>query len=179
MNPRISVYIAASLDGFIARPDGDLDWLHAAAAEGEDYGYDEFLAGIDLVAMGRGTYDHIAGIDPVPYGGRPVEVFTSRPPAPREGVAFVAQPASDAVARWTVQGVRNVYVDGGELIRQFLAIGAVDDLVVTVVPLILGEGLALFPPSGVETPLRLTGTQSWPSGMVQLRYAVARPAAGS
>ena len=78
MRPLISVYIAASLDGFIARPDGSLDWLHAAALPEEDYGYDAFVAGVDALAMGRGTYDHIAHLQPLPFGGKPLFVFTHR-----------------------------------------------------------------------------------------------------
>ena len=85
MGPRISVYAAVSVDGFIAGPGGDLGWLESAAAPGEDYGFDGFLAGVDAVAMGRGTYDVIEPVEELPYGDRPVYVFTHRPARPRTG----------------------------------------------------------------------------------------------
>ncbi|MBK9737953.1 MAG: hypothetical protein IPO93_00190 [Actinobacteria bacterium] len=88
MVPRVSVFIASSLDGFIATRDGSLAWLEAAAKEDEDYGFDAFLSSVDALAMGRGTYDHIAHLDPLPFGDRPVYVFTHRPPAPRPRVTF-------------------------------------------------------------------------------------------
>ena len=168
--PRISVFIAQSLDGCIATDDDSLDWLMAAGAAGEDYGFDAFLADVDLVAMGRSTYDFIAGMDDLPYGSRPVQVFTTRDHGPRDGFEFVAMTPSAAVARWAEEGVRRVYVDGGMLIGQFLEAGLVDDLILTVVPLLLGSGKPLFHRIATATPLRLAGCQPFPSGMVQLRY---------
>ena len=123
--------------------------------------------------MGRGTYDHIAHLEPLPFGGRRVEVFTHRSPAPRPGVAFVATDAGAALDRWAQEGVRHVYVDGGRLVAQFLAVGAVDDLALTVVPLLLGSGLPLFPPTGRATRLALASATSFPSGVAQLRYVRA------
>lgn len=168
--PRISVFIAQSLDGYIATDDDALDWLMAAGSADEDYGFDAFLADVDLVAMGRSTYDFIAGMDDLPYGSRPVQVFTTRDHDRRDGFEFVAMTPSAAVARWEEQGVRHVYVDGGTLIGQFLEAGLVDDLTITVVPLLLGSGKPLFHRIAVSTPLRSTGTQAFASGMVQLRY---------
>ena len=94
---RLSVFIATSIDGYIATLDGSLDWLERAARPDEDYGFDEFLASVDALAMGRGTYDHIAHLDPLPFGERPVYVFTHRPPAPRAHVHFIrTDPAGGA-----------------------------------------------------------------------------------
>ena len=171
--PRLSAFIATSLDGFIAAPDGSLEWLHAAAGEGEDYGYDAFLADVDALAMGRGTYDHIASIDPLPFGDRPVYVFTHRPPAARGGVTFWSVDAAGAVDRWTAAGHRHVYVDGGVLIRSFLAAGLLDDLTITIAPVVLGDGIPLFP-GGAVAELALTDVTSFPSGMATLRYDVLR-----
>jgi dihydrofolate reductase len=171
--PRLSVFIATSLDGYIAAHDGSLDWLHAAAREGEDYGYDAFLASVDALAMGRGTYDHIASIDPLPFGDRPVFVFTHRPPAERPGVTFWGVRVDEAIARWTEAGFGHVYVDGGGLIRAFLAADAIDDLTITVAPVVLGDGIPLFE-GGPGVELDLTGATPFPSGMVTLRYEVRR-----
>lgn len=168
---RLSVYIASSLDGYIATRQGSLAWLESAARSDEDYGYDSFMESVDALAMGRGTYDYIAHIDPMPFGGRPVFVFTHHPPEPREGVTFWQEQPAAALERWSSMGLGRVYVDGGTLISEFLAEGLIDDLVLTKVPILLGDGLPLFHPMPVSTQLRLDGVQSWPSGFVNLTYS--------
>lgn len=124
--------------------------------------------------MGRGTYDHVAHLDPLPFGERPVYVFTHRRPEPRDGVVFWQLPPGEAVARWEAAGHERVYVDGGRVISDFLADGLVDDLLLTKVPLLLGDGLPLFHGVPVATPLRLLDVESFPSGLVNLSYAVSR-----
>lgn len=172
--PRLSVFIACSADGYIATSDGDLGWLEAAARPDEDYGWEGFIASVDGLAMGRGTYDHLAGPDPWPFTGKPVFVFTHRPPAPRDGVTFWSVDPRHAVAAWTELGLRRVYVDGGRLISAFLAERLVDDLTITVVPLLLGEGLRLFHGHSAATSLLLQRVRSFPSGMVSLEYTRAK-----
>jgi dihydrofolate reductase len=164
------VFVAATLDGYIADVGGSLDWLQAAAVEGEDLGYDELLATVDALAMGRGTYDYIVHLDPLPFGDRPIYVFTHRDAEPRDGVTFWAVSPAEAVRAWTERGFDRVYVDGGKLISSFLDVGLIDDLTVTVVPLLLGEGTPLFSPSPRVTPLELESVAGYPSGMAQLRY---------
>jgi dihydrofolate reductase len=171
--PRISVYIAHSLDGYIADAGGSLDWLFAAAGT-EDYGYDEFMAGIDGLAMGRGTWDFIADEPDLPFGGRPVFVFTGRPAKPRDGVQFWSRTPQEAVADWEAAGITHVYLDGGRLISDFLAAGYVDDLILTVMPVLLGDGSPLFHVVGRSTSLELLGSTPYPNGVVQLRYRVRR-----
>lgn len=171
--PRISVFIAQSVDGYIATDDDSLDWLTSAGAADEDYGFERFLSEIDVVAMGRSTYDVIRDMSDLPYGDRPVHVFTTQDLAPRGGFAFYARTPQEAVAQWESDGVGHVYVDGGRLISQFLAAGLVDDLTITVVPTLLGSGKPLFHRIAVATPLRLIDTRAFASGMVQLRYARA------
>lgn len=168
---RVSVFIAASIDGYIATLDDKLDWLDAAVLPGEDYGYDEFIATVDVVAMGRGTYDFISGIDQLPYGDRHVYVFTHRPPAPRRGATFWQVTAREAVAHWERAGAQHVYLDGGVLISSFLAEDLIDDMVLTTAPVLLGQGRRLFHPGGQLTAMRLDRVQSWPSGMVNRWYS--------
>jgi dihydrofolate reductase len=168
---RLSVFIASSLDGYIATHDGSLAWLEEAAGSDEDYGYESFLESVDALAMGRGTYDHIAHLDPLPFGGRPVFVFTHHPPRPREGVTFWQESPRVALDRWNSIGLGRVYVDGGALISDFLAQGLIDDLVLTKAPILLGNGLPLFHPIPLSTQLRLESVQSWPSGFVNLTYS--------
>jgi dihydrofolate reductase len=171
---RLSVFIASSLDGYIAAPDGSLAWLEEAARREEDYGYESFIQGVDALAMGRGTYDHIAHLDPLPFAGRPVFVFTHRLPPPRDTVTFWQESPRTALDRWAAMGLGRVYVDGGALISEFLAEGLIDDLILTKVPVLLGDGLPLFHPIAVSTGLRLEGVQSWPSGFVNLSYSRAQ-----
>lgn len=168
---RLSVFIASSLDGYIATREGSLAWLESASRSDEDYGYESFLAGVDGLAMGRGTYDHIAHLDPMPFGGRPVFVFTHRPPARRDGVTFWHLSPRTALDRWTAMGLGRIYVDGGVLISEFLAQRLIDDLLITTVPILLGDGVPLFHAIPVRTALRLEGVQCWPSGFVNLSYS--------
>ena len=168
--PHISVFIAHSVDGYIASDDGSLDWLLAAAVEGEDYGFDAFLASIDVVAMGRSTYEFIRDAPELPYGTRPVHVFTTRDPGPREGFEFYARTPDEAVSQWESQGVGRVYLDGGALISEFLDAGLVDEMTLTTVPVLLGSGKPLFHRIARATSLRLVESQVFESGMVNLRY---------
>lgn len=166
----LSVFIATSLDGFIADADGGLDWLLAADRADEDYGYEAFIAGIDGVAMGRGTYDYIAHLEPLPYGDRPLFVFTHDSLPARGGVTFWECGAAEALTSWQGAGLQHVYVDGGRLISQFLTAGLIDDFTITVVPILLGSGKPLFHAGFPMRQLQLVDVQRWPSGMAQLRY---------
>jgi dihydrofolate reductase len=168
--PQISVFIAHTLDGYIATDDDSLDWLFAAAPAGEDYGFESFLADVDGVGMGRGTYAFIEGMAELPYGDRPLFVFTSSEVTPREGFTYWVRTPQEAVAEWERLGLRHVYVDGGVLISSFLAAGLVDDLTLTVVPLLLGSGRRLFQPIATQTELVLESATPFPSGMLTLRY---------
>lgn len=170
--PTCSVFIAASVDGYIARPNGSVDWLGAVARPGEDYGYHAFFDSIDALVMGRNTYETVAARDTWPYADTPVLVLTRRPAAPRAGVTFVAGEPEELLAHLGAEGVRRVYVDGGDVIRQFLAAGLIDDLTLSLVPVVLGDGVSLFGPGGPERPLLLQDVRSWPSGLCQLHYSV-------
>lgn len=168
--PRLSAYAAISVDGYLATTDGDLGWLDDIADDGTDYGYDAFMADVDALAMGRATYDHIAAIDPLPFGDRPVYVFTSAPPDPRPGVRFWSPDPDEAVDHWRAAGLRHVYVDGGVVVSNFLDAGLIDDLTLFHVPVLLGTGRPLFGPSRRRASLTLDDVRQWPNGMVATRY---------
>jgi dihydrofolate reductase len=170
---KFSVFIATSLDGFIAREDGDLDWLPAGGpGDAEDYGYAAFMASIDTLLMGRATYDKVLSFGEWPFGGKRVVVLTHRPIEPRAGVESIAGTPAEVAARLGATGARHVYVDGGRTIQAFLRAGLVQRLVLTRVPVLLGRGLPLFGP--LERDVRLThvSTRAYPSGLVQSEYAV-------
>jgi dihydrofolate reductase len=171
MEVRFVVFIATSLDGFIARPDGELDWLDRF--HDEDHGYGPFFGSVDAVVIGRGTYDTVLGFTAWPYGNKRVIVCTSRPANPAHGEELWSGPPRVLAERLDREGVRRVYVDGGALIRGFLQEGLVEELTIDVVPVVLGAGRPLFASGLPELPLRLIETKSFPSGLVQLRYARA------
>ncbi len=168
MEIRFAVFIAVSLDGFIARPDGGLDWLERF--HDEEHGYGAFFASVDAVVIGRGTYDTVLGFPAWPYGGKRVIVWTSRPASPAHGEELWSGPPRALAERLDREGVRRVYLDGGELIRGFLREGLLDELTIDVAPLVLGAGRPLFASGLPEVPLRLLEAKSFPSGLVQLRY---------
>jgi dihydrofolate reductase len=170
---QLIVYIAASLDGYIAKADGDLGWLSAVEAPPEDYGYAAFTQTVDTVIMGRKTYDVALGFPDWPYAGKRCIVLTHRESLAQHGEEFWHGPPAEIAARLAQQAVRRVYVDGGEVIRQFLAARLIDDLTISIIPVVLGAGIPLFAADASEQPLTLLETRSFASGLVQLRYRAA------
>lgn len=166
-----SVFIAVSVDGFIARSDGSLDWLSIVESPGEDYGYQRFFDAIDTLVIGRSTYEVALGFDPWPYRGKRCVVLSHREASARHGEEFFAGEVTALAERLAAEGSKRVYVDGGAVIRQFLSAGLIDDLTLSVIPLLLGAGIPLFGSgSARDQRLELLGSQSFPSGLVQLRY---------
>ncbi|HRC55478.1 MAG TPA: dihydrofolate reductase family protein [Kofleriaceae bacterium] len=173
--PQGCVFIAQSLDGYIARPDGAIDWLLPFQDTGEDAGFDAFLATIDVLLMGRNTYDTVLGFGGAwPFAGKQVVVLTHRPPTPVADETFAHGEPAAVMARLGQAGARRVYVDGGDVIRQWWAADLLDELTVTTVPLCLGAGLALFGAGGPERALTLASSRAFPSGLLQARYLVPR-----
>jgi dihydrofolate reductase len=171
------VFIATSLDGFIARSDGDIGWLLQRDDPTEDHGYDVFIANIDVILMGRGSYEALRDARPWPYT-RPVIVLSAvlgdqRVPPELEGrVRFSGKSPAQAMAMLEGEGCRRVYVDGGLIIQSFLRAGLISDLVITHVPVLLGHGRRLFGPTDADIPLVHEETRAFASGLVQSRYRV-------
>jgi len=163
-----SVYIATSLDGFIARADGRIDWLGIVERPGEDYGYGVFHQSIDTIVIGRRTYETALGFDAWPYAGKRCLVLTHTPAGPRHGEEFYSGSVEQLVAR--LAGSARIYVDGGNVIQQFLTAGLVTDMTLSIIPILLGEGARLFGKVGGDIPLRLVSSRAFESGLVQLRY---------
>ena len=174
-----SLYIATSLDGFIARPDGAIDWLMEAQATvppGEDCGYAEFMATVDVLVMGRHTYEQVAGFEPWPYSGKRVVVLTSRALDLKQGPGIQLEQSSESPAallqRLDTEGCRHAYVDGGRVIQSFLSAGLIDQLTVTTVPILIGSGRPLFGELPQDVRLTLTDSKAYDFGFVQSRYSV-------
>lgn len=172
------VFIATSLDGFIARKDGDIAWLLQRDDPSEDHGYDAFIANIDVILMGRGSYEAMQDARPWPYS-RPVLVLSTslkdhRAPQALAGkVRFSDKSPEQAMAMLEAEGNRRVYVDGGLVIQSFLRAGLIADMVITFVPVLLGEGRSLFGAIAADIPLAHEDTRAFASGLVQSRYRIA------
>lgn len=177
---RASVFIATSLDGFIARLDGSLDWLPGGDNElpDEDHGYEAFIATVDVLVMGRHTFETVLGFGTWPYGERRVIVLSSRPFVPPATVPPTVEVRSaapaDLMAALGAEGHRHAYVDGGQTIQRFLAAGLIERIIITRVPVLLGSGIPLFGPLAADIRLELHATRGFPSGLVQSDYLVRR-----
>ena len=169
------VFIATSLDGYIARDDGDIAWLLQRDDPAEDHGYPAFIADKDMVVMGRGSYEKVLTFDPWPYE-LPVLVLSRRlaaTPVPERlkgKLRFASGSPREVMAELTQQKLRRVYVDGGQLVQSFLREGLIADMVITTVPVLLGSGRPLFGALPHDIDLKLVASRSFPSGLVQSSY---------
>lgn len=166
------VFIATSLDGFIARPDGTLDWLLSRDDPAEDHGYDAFIAGMDCIIMGRGGFEAVRSFPEWPYT-LPVLVLSrqlAQKPVPddlRGKVIFATHDPEQAMRHLSDKGHRNAYVDGGQIVQSFLRAGLIDSLTITTAPVLIGQGRPLFGTLPNDIPLRHKATRTFPSGLVQ------------
>ena len=175
---KVTVYIATSLDGFIAREDGALDWLPPGPGlEGEeDYGYKSLMDTVDTVVMGRHTFEKVLTLGDWHYKNKHVVVLTTHgvtiPPELADFVDVMSGPPENIVARLAVQGDRHLYVDGGKTIQEFLKAGAVHRIILTRVPILIGHGIPLFGPLSQDILLRHVQSHAYSSGLVQSEYEV-------
>jgi len=169
-----SVFIGISVDGFIARKNDDLDFLPEDA---EPHGYDEFIASVDAIVVGRKTFEKVLSFGTWPYGEKRVVVLSSRPLDLSKAVGGVVEqmagPPAEIVAQLAASGAHNLYIDGGITIQGFLRAGAIQRLIITRVPVLIGEGVPLFGALPHDVRLRHVATRAYPSGLVQSEYEVA------
>lgn len=177
MSPKCSVFIATSLDGFIARPDGSIDWLmkaNALAKPGEDCGYKAFIATIDCLVMGRCSFESILSFPEWPYKNLSVVVLSSKPiEIPKhlkDKVSASSESPPELVKRLSEKGLNHLYIDGGITVQRFLDHGLIHELTITVIPVLLGSGRPLFGALHQDIPLKHIETQSFDGGFVQIKY---------
>jgi len=171
---KTSVFVGTSLDGFIARSNGAFDFLSAGGDE--EHGYQAFFASVDALVIGRHTYETALGFDAWPYESKPVFVLSSRPlaQAPQGAVVeHLSGGPADIVATLAARGIRHAYVDGGITVQRFLAAGLISRIVVTRVPVLIGEGIPLFGPTPGDIALKHVATRQYAGGLVQSEYEVA------
>ena len=171
---KLSVFVGTSLDGFIARANGDFDFLFPSGSE--PHGYDEFMATVDALVIGRKTYEKVLTFGRWPYGEKPVFVLSTHTLLPAPAGAVVARMAGDPaeiVTQLCALGVGHVYVDGGITVQRFLEAGLIHRLIVTRVPVLIGTGISLFGALQHDIVLSHVGTRQYASGLVQSEYVVA------
>ncbi len=174
---RASVFVAASLDGFIAREDGGLDWLtEYEQPGGEDYGFTAFMDTVDAIVMGRHTYEKVLTLGEWPYGRKPLLVLSN-------GVFFIPKHLAATIERGSgapvniierlqARGAQHVYIDGGKTIQGFLRDGLINRLTITRIPVLLGKGIPLFADVARNVRARHVATRSFPNGLVQSEYEI-------
>ena len=171
---KASVFVGISVDGFMARTDGALDFLPPGG--GEPHGYDEFMATVDALVIGRKTYETVLGFDAWPYGVKLVFVLSTHALAPAPAGAIVEHlsgPPTDVVSQLAARGVQHAYIDGGVTIQGFLEAGLIQRLIITRVPVLIGTGIPLFGATTRDIPLKHVATRQYASGLVQSEYEVA------
>ncbi len=176
---KIIVHIATSADGYIARPDGNLDWLTNRRAPKGFYGLPKFMRTVDAKILGRKTFDLSVKMSAKFSANDMHYVFSRQPPPPSVpvGVCFVTLPISAFAKRMRAEAGKNIWMmGGGELIASFLDEGAIDEFIISVIPTFIGEGIPLIAPRHREVPLRLLSVQRFTDGVVQLHYQVQQTA---
>jgi dihydrofolate reductase len=179
MNVKVSVYIATSLDGFIARKNGDIDWLSGGEG-GEDYGYAEFMSTVDVIVMGRNTYEKVLSFGGWPYQKKVIVLTSQNLPVPadlKEKVETMHRTPLELIDKMQSLDIRQIYLDGGVTIQRFLRAGLVDEMTITTIPVLIGGGLSLFGALDEDVKVELLRSQSFKNGFVQNEYRVLKPQA--
>jgi dihydrofolate reductase len=171
---KASVFIGTSVDGFIARRVGSLDFLPPGG--GEPHGYAEFMESVDALVIGRKTYETVLAFDTWPYGEKPVFVLSTQSLATAPAGALVEHLSGDPtqiMSQLDGRGIKHVYLDGGITIQRFLRAGLIQRLIITRVPVLIGEGIPLFGSLLRDVRLEHVATRHYASGLVQTEYRVA------
>ena len=172
---KVSAYIATSLDGFIARKNGALDWLSSGNDQsGEDYGYHEFLDSVDVLVMGRKTFEKVLTFGEWPYKDKKVVVLSTGAPAVpgflQDRVTVLSAAPKALLEQLSAQGATHLYIDGGVTIQRFISAGLLDEMTITRIPVLLGDGVPLFGSLDKDTELIHLGTRQFGNGYVQSKY---------
>lgn len=164
---KVVLYVACSLDGYIAGPDGDIRWLFTD----QDYGYADFLKRIDSIIMGRKTYDQLLDMGDFPYAGKDCYVFSRSAMGGDENVEFVNSPVKEFIEGLRANDGKDIWLVGGsELIHDFMLAAIVDEFIISIHPMILGQGIPLFRTGLPTYELQLVNSESFSSGLVQMSY---------
>ncbi|MFH1850904.1 MAG: dihydrofolate reductase family protein [Candidatus Neomarinimicrobiota bacterium] len=170
---KITYYAAASIDGYIARSDGSIDWLDPFHQSNQDYGYAAFYDSVDALVMGRTTYEQIRGFGDWPYSGKPALVLTSRLLIGEHIAIKFVTTVDQLVAELNQSGYNHIWlVGGGKTAAAFLRAGLIDELTVSYIPVALGTGIPLFAEQAAEMEMEIIASEVYPDGVVQITYRI-------
>ncbi len=169
---KVLIFIATSLDGYIATADGDINWLSLAEKENEDYGYEDFIKSVDTVIMGRKTFEKVTSFEiEFPHLGKEVYVLSRQKRESIDYIRYYNGDIAELINRLKEQPGKNIYVDGGsDVIDQLLQNDLVDEFIISVVPILLGHGMPLFREDRPEMQIRHISTKTFETGVVQSHY---------
>lgn len=169
---KVVLYIAMSLDGYIARGDDDITWLSMVDRPGEDYGYGAFIQGVGAIIMGRKTYEKVLSIgSEYLHRDKPGYVLSRSRTGAEENMTFYSGNLSELISKIKREGSGHIFIDGGaEVVHAMLARHLIEECVISIIPVLLGGGINLFRGGYPETKLKLLSSETFPSGLVQLRY---------
>ena len=168
--PKISVFIGSSIDEYIATKTGDVEWLMEFNSDNEEYGYDQFIASVDTLVMGRHSYEKVSSFDEWPYYGKRVIVLSKTLDSVCNKAELFKGSIPELMTKLNSEEVRHIYVDGGKTISNFLNLNLIDEVILTIVPVFLGMGIPLFNEFSHKIVCSLQSVKSYPSGIVQLHY---------
>lgn len=175
--PKISTFIATSIDGYIAKKNGDIDWLTkfnppTGEDEDKDCGFSKFFSSVDVLVMGRNTYEVVSGFDTWPYQGKRVVVLSSTLTSVCEQAELFNGDIAHLIENLHADGIKHIYIDGGATVSQFLDMGLVDQMIISLIPVVLGSGIPLFSKIHNDKWCRLISSIPFSNGLVQLQYEV-------
>lgn len=176
MKRKLILYIAMSLDGYIARNNDDIDWLNIVEKEGEDYGYAEFTSSVDTVILGRKTYDKVVAMGyPNPHPDKDMIIISRASKPTKENISYYSGDLKSLINELKAKEGKNIYCDGGaELVTELLKLDLIDEMIISIIPILLGEGIKLFKDGRPENKLKLLESKGFEKGLVQVRYEVVR-----
>lgn len=169
---KVILFIAMSLDGFIARPNDDLDWLNVVTKAGEDYGYSAFTQTVDTILLGRRTYEKVLSlVEKYPHNNKTTYVITRTTQPNQENIVFYTKSINNLICELKQQTGENIYCDGGAMLSQTLIREKlIDEMIISIIPILLGEGIRLFDNDSNIKHLKLKDTKHFDTGLVQLHY---------
>lgn len=169
---KVILFIAMSLDGFIARPDDDLEWLNCVAKDGEDYGYSAFTQTVDTILIGRRTYEKILTlVEKYPHHDKITYVITQTEQQSQENIIFYTENINDLIHELKQKEGQNIYCDGGAmLVQNLIRENLIDEMIISIIPILLGEGIRLFENIIATNHLKLIATKHFDTGLVQVHY---------
>jgi dihydrofolate reductase len=172
MDRKVVLYIATSLDGYIAKPNDDLEFLSIVAQEGQDYGYADFVKTVDTVILGRKTYDKVIAMGfEFPHADKDVYIITRTPKSNIGSIKFYTGDLPALIAKLKSESGKNIFCDGGaEIVNELLKHDLIDEFVISVIPILVGNGTKLFKDGRPEQKLELVSTKQFDKGLAQLHY---------